>query len=87
MSNEEPSYKVSHNPILRPLLRSPIFALAVHWVFQGMLYMDRTELVFKLGFDLILTAILWLLLAPLLGLSWGWALLAAFLEPVMHFHA
>lgn len=79
MSDDKPYYKVSRSSILQPLLRSPFFALAVHWVFQGTLYMDRAELLFKLGLDLILTAILWLLLSPLLDLSWIWVLLAAFL--------
>ncbi len=82
MSDDKLYYKVSHNPILRTLLRSPVFALAVHWIFQGMLYMDRTELLFKLSLDLSLTIIFWLLLSLLLGLSWGWALLAAF--PIAH---
>jgi predicted nucleotidyltransferase len=79
MRDEDLYYGVSKRPILRPFLRSPIFAMGVHWVFQGMLYMDRTERLFKLGLDLILTALLWILLSPLLGLSWAWALLVAFL--------
>jgi glycosyltransferase involved in cell wall biosynthesis len=72
-------YKVSHSPTLRPFLRSPVFALAVHWVFQGMLYMDRTELLFKIGLDIGLTMLLWILFSLLPGLPWFGTLLAAFL--------
>jgi hypothetical protein len=48
--------KISH-PVLRWLLRSPLAAVAAHWLFQGMLYMDATERWFKLGLDALLTAL------------------------------
>jgi hypothetical protein len=76
--NQDGYYSISHSRLLRPLLRSPLLALAVHWIFQGMLYMDRTERLFKLGLDLLWTAAL----APALflgaGLRLQWALPLAF---------
>jgi predicted nucleotidyltransferase len=47
---------VSH-PALRWLLRSPVAAVAAHWFFQGMLYMDATERWFKLALDGLLTVL------------------------------
>jgi hypothetical protein len=41
-------------------------ALLVHWIFQGMLYMDATERWFKLGLDLLLS----LVVGGILGLWW-----------------
>lgn len=35
-------------------VQSPLLVLAVHWLFQGMFYMDRTERSFKLLLDVIL---------------------------------
>lgn len=49
---------------LRRLLRCPLVALASHWTFQGLLYMDLTERRFKLGLDVALA----LVLRPLLGI-------------------
>lgn len=51
-------YKISDSKLLQPLLRSPIIAMLIHWTFQGMLYMDRTERWFKLAFNGIVTLIL-----------------------------
>ena len=34
----------------------PIAGLFVHWIFQGMLYMDKTERLFKIFLDVILTS-------------------------------
>ncbi len=45
------------NPILRRLLGHPLTALGLHWIFQSMLYMDRTERLFKLGLDALLTLV------------------------------
>jgi len=50
-------YKISDSRFLQPLLRSLLFALLIHWTFQGMLYMDRTERWFKLAFTGITTSI------------------------------
>lgn len=53
-------------------LQNPASALAVHWLFQGMLYMDRTERLFKLSLDALLVAPCFLLyqmrLSPVLSL-------------------
>jgi hypothetical protein len=50
-------------------------ALALHWLFQGLLYMDPTERWFKLGLDFFLTLViggmlgLWLSLPLALGIG------------------
>ncbi len=62
-------YAISQSLLLRPLLASPAGALGVHWVLQGMGYMDRTERLYKLGLDLLLAAVLLGLLSSI-GLSW-----------------
>lgn len=48
---------VSH-AALRCLLRSPLAALAAHWLFQGLLYMDAAERRFKLLLDVLLTVLM-----------------------------
>ncbi|MDQ4077548.1 MAG: hypothetical protein M3220_15045 [Chloroflexota bacterium] len=42
---------------LQRLLRHPLAALASHWVFQGLLYMDTTERRFKIALDALLTLV------------------------------
>lgn len=44
------------NPVLNHIQSSMVASLAVHWVFQGMLYMDRTERLFKIVLDAIIIA-------------------------------
>lgn len=61
---KEPHYGKFRSPLLRSILKRPAAALALHWVFQGLVYMDPAERWFKLALDALLTA----LLAPLLGL-------------------
>ena len=51
MISENSHYAKLESPWLRPLLSHPLGALAVHWLFQGMLQMDPTERLFKLGLD------------------------------------
>lgn len=41
--------------LFRSILKLPLAGISVHWIFQGMVYMDRTERLFKLAFDLVLT--------------------------------
>lgn len=41
-------------------IKAPILILS-SWIFQGILYMDKTEKVFKLGLDMIMTIILLIL--------------------------
>lgn len=65
MANK-PYYAVSNSPWLRPLLASPLGALAVHWVFQCMPYMDATERRFKLGIELALFLLVLGFLGPVL---------------------
>src|SRR3970282_61306 len=59
------------------LLTNPVVALASHWTFQSLLYMDSTERWFKVGLDVALTAIIGACLS--FWLSWPVALLVAFL--------
>jgi predicted nucleotidyltransferase len=40
---------------VRRLLKSPWVAVASHWTFQSLFYMDPTERWFKIGLDLLLT--------------------------------
>jgi hypothetical protein len=68
MKTEERHYEVSHLAILQPLLRNPLGALAVHWLFQGMLHMDPTERWFKLGSELFLGSILTLSISLIFGI-------------------
>lgn len=53
------------------LQSSVLISLAVHWVFQGMLYMDRTERTYKLMIDVVLA------LAFVVGLGFSVANVAA----------
>lgn len=62
MAQKERYYAVSDSPWLRPALRHKLGALIIHWVFQGMLYMDSTERWFKLGLDFVLLLIFSLVL-------------------------
>ncbi len=62
---------------VRYLLQKPFTAVAMHWMFQSLFYMDKTERRFKLGLDVVLTILFWLLFQR--WLSWFVAILAAFL--------
>lgn len=79
MTGEKLYYKASDHVLLRPFLRSPVISLLVHWVFQGMLYMDRTELMFKIGLDLAMATVLWIAVSRILRLPKGWAVVPALL--------
>jgi hypothetical protein len=52
------SREFGKNRITRKLLEYPFFGIMVHWVFQGMLIMDKTEKVFKILIDIFLTLVL-----------------------------
>jgi predicted nucleotidyltransferase len=58
----------SRNRIWRDLYRRPAVGILVHWVFQGVLNMDRTERLFKIVLDLAATAGLAILLSTRLSL-------------------
>jgi hypothetical protein len=74
--DKEHYYNVSQLAILRPLLRHPIIALGVHWFFQGILYMESTERLFKIGVEVILIGV-FLSLFLVGGLSLIWAAVVA----------
>ena len=71
-------------PLLRLLLRSKWSALTIHWVFQGLLNMDRTERLFKLGADIVLTLVFWAILR-LLMVEYGAVLLALVIAHSVNF--
>jgi hypothetical protein len=78
MTQQKPSYyKISNSRLLRPLLGNLFAAIAIHWTFQGLLYMDRTERLFKLGFDLVITLTLWPIFVQIGQLSTAGSMLAA----------
>ena len=72
-------YRVVDHPLARPLLRRPAGALFVSWVFQGLLYMDRTERCFKLAIDGLITVAIGIPIGLLSPLGLGPALVGAFL--------
>ncbi|HRQ42061.1 MAG TPA: hypothetical protein PLD25_29425 [Chloroflexota bacterium] len=61
---------------IRYLVRHPLTAVGMHWTFQSLFYMDRTERRFKLVLDVALTLLFWLLFQ--LWLPWFAAILPAF---------
>ena len=48
-------YAKIESRLLRYLVNNPIMALASHWIFQSLFYMDRTERWFKVGLDILIT--------------------------------
>ena len=78
-TKEQGIYPVATHPLLRPLLRRRAGALFVSWVFQGLLYMDRTERWFKLAIDGIVTAAVGIPIGLLSPLGLGPALVVGFL--------
>jgi L-malate glycosyltransferase len=77
MAEQTHGYAKLKNKPIRRLLRHPLVALAAHWFFQSLFYMDRTERWFKLGLDAGLTLIIGLILS--FWLFWPAAWLIAFL--------
>jgi len=63
MMNKLPpdGYAKTDRAFLHRLFSSPFVALASHWVFQSILYMDTTERIFKLLVDVVLTIFIALL--------------------------
>jgi predicted nucleotidyltransferase len=50
---KEKRYADISTPWLKNLVTHPMGALGLHWIVQGLLYMDRTERGFKIGLDLL----------------------------------
>src|SRR5574341_1237753 len=46
------------NRIIRWLYQFPLVGLLSHWTFQGLLYMDRTERLLKVGLDVLVIVLL-----------------------------
>jgi len=54
-------YRVSKSKYMRPLLRHKSAAVAIHWLFQGILQMDATERAWKAALDAILAGAIFFL--------------------------
>jgi len=71
-------YKASKSKLLRPILSNVFVALGIHWFFQSILAMDRTERFFKIAMDAFLTILFSLILTQrysfILSISLGWIL-------------
>lgn len=46
-------------PLINALLRYKIFIILSNWTFQGMLYADKTERLFRLSLDVLISVILY----------------------------
>jgi predicted nucleotidyltransferase len=55
MPPKNPNYGQFRSRTLKLILRNPLSALAAHWVFQSLLYMNGSERWFKIGLDIALT--------------------------------
>jgi len=62
MVEQKKYYAKVKSPWMQLIVGHKVGALMVHWVFQGLLYMDPTERWFKLGIDLVLTVVIGMLL-------------------------
>ncbi|MBN2372457.1 hypothetical protein JXL19_01535 [bacterium] len=55
------------SPLAYYLIQNKITLIIINWVFQGILGMDKTEILFHLGYDLVWAIIFFGLLANLIG--------------------
>ena len=79
---EEKTYANVNIGCLTPIFRFKIVVILTNWVFQGLLYADRTEKAFKISLDLMLAALLFsaisypiiirLLIAFLISHTFNW---------------
>ena len=76
---KEKSYANINTPLLKEIVDHKLGALALHWIFQGLLYMDATERWFKIGLDVIMCIPITKILSQWLprALSWGLGLVLA----------
>lgn len=74
MGAETKGYAKLGDGFLGRLARRPAVAVASHWLFQSVFYMDRTERTFKLGLELTLLLAFGMGLAPLLPAEVAWLL-------------
>jgi predicted nucleotidyltransferase len=56
MANKKTYANINIGP-LSPIMDFKIVAVVINWIFQGLLYADTSEKIFKISVDLILTAI------------------------------
>ena len=71
MKAKKPPKKFAWNPknqTLYKLMASTPGVIIINWIFQGMLGMDKSELLFHLAYDLVFTGIFIMILSKLLGL-------------------
>ena len=77
-SSQEPYYSISNAQVFRPFLRWKATALLIHWIFQGLLYMDKTERYFKLSIDILFTITIGLILS--IWFSWQMSVFVGFIS-------
>jgi len=71
------------NQFLCDLMTSPAGVIAINWVFQGILGMDKTDRWFKIGFDVFLALAIMLALTPFAPL-WAAIVSALFLAHTLN---
>jgi predicted nucleotidyltransferase len=62
----------SKSPFLKKLIAYPAIGLFVHWVFQSLLYMDRTEMFFKLSLDGLFFLVFFFPVSYVLPVPYSW---------------
>jgi thymidylate kinase/predicted nucleotidyltransferase len=67
-------------PIIKAVMRYPISGIFVHWLLQCMLYMDRTELIFKIWFEVSVFLIIFFIL------NFGLSIIQAFIFALLISH-
>lgn len=78
-------YWKGNSRFLRWLTAHPITALGAHWLFQSIFYLDRTELAFKLGLEILLVTPVFLLLRTWLSLPLAFAISLIFAHSLNFF--
>lgn len=58
MIEQKKYYAKVKSPWMQSIVGHKAGALTVHWVFQGLLYMDPTERLFKIGIDIVLLLVI-----------------------------
>lgn len=77
-------YAKTNSKILQRLYRHPPIALASHWAFQSIFYLDPTERLFKIALDIVMTVFMALPLS--IWFSWwiSWSI-AFFIAHTLNF--
>ena len=62
-----------------PIPLKKIIIIGINWIFQGILYMDKTEKIFKVSFDVFFTLIFWFIFLFLTKINFLFSLILAFI--------